>query len=126
MLDLKLMIVEDDAGLRELMQQIFSREVRCVQSYASGIDALADFEVFEPQVVITDLRMPKMSGMQLLQELRQKSPTLPVIIASAFSEQSYLDQAQALGVQHFAVKPIDIDQLLGFLKTLTQDSVTTL
>lgn len=112
MLDLKLMIVEDDEALVESMQRILSREVSTVSAYLLPQDALRAFAQELPDIVMTDIKMPKMSGLEMVGKMREIKPELKVIVASAFNETQYFHQAEAVKVDYFFVKPIDIGEVL--------------
>ncbi|MDX1295905.1 MAG: response regulator, partial [Sulfurimonadaceae bacterium] len=118
MLELRLMIVEDDDLLREWLERILTREVRDVKSYALPSLALDDLERFKPDIVLTDIKMPEMNGLEMAEIIRASFPNIPVIVASAFSEPDLFKTAIKLKVENFVVKPIDIDELLQTLNNV--------
>lgn len=121
MIDISLMLVEDDSSLREPLQRILSRKVARVQSYENPSLALQELDVFKPDIIISDIKMPGMTGLEMVGIVRKTYPNIPVIITSAFSEANYFIEAIDLKIAHFIVKPIDVDKLLGMIETITQD-----
>ncbi len=94
----------------------------CVGTAANGLEALELCRLNEPDVVITDVRMPFMDGLDLSRELRQRFPGVHVIILSAYDEFEFAHQALLHGVEDYILKPIDsrkIRQLAGILARLS-------
>jgi two-component system response regulator GlrR len=81
----KILLVDDDAGLLRLLSLRLGAGGYLVSTAESGAQALARAASFQPDIVITDLRMDGMDGMALYDSLHEKNPTLPVIILTAFS-----------------------------------------
>lgn len=117
MLNMKLMLVEDDDVLRERLERILRREVTSVRSFSKPSEALENFDEFAPDVIVTDIKMPGMSGLDMVKVIRRTFPDIPVVIASAFSEPNMFLQAIELKVENYVVKPIDVEKLM---ETLTQ------
>lgn len=112
MLDIKVIVVEDEELLRDLLYTILKREVKEVRVYSQPSEALEDFEDFKPDIILTDIRMPNMNGLEMISIMRKLYGNLPVIILSAFSESQYFIKAIDLQVNHFLTKPVDIEQLI--------------
>lgn len=112
------MLVEDDELLRERLVRILQREVSTVQSYPKPSEALKELSVFAPDVIITDIKMPGMSGLEMVRIIRHTYPNIPVIIASAFSESEMFLDAIDLKVENYLVKPINIELMLDKLNNI--------
>ncbi len=112
---LTLLYVEDNDGLREnalkLLQTLFTN----VLSASDGQKGYELFKKHRPQIVLTDIRMPKLDGMQMLKQIKQLQPSTKFIITSAYDEKDYLFQAIDLGVFHYMKKPFTVDTLLQTL-----------
>ena len=93
MLELNVIIVEDDPVLLTTLVRIIKREVRSVYPFGSAREALNALETLSADVVITDIKMEGMNGLEMIGRIRERDETLPVIVASAFSEPSYFQQA---------------------------------
>ena len=101
MIPIKLMFVEDDPLLRERLQRMLKREVSEVRSYALPSEALNDLQQFAPDVVLTDIKMPGMTGLEMVKIIRMTFPNIPVIVASAFSEPDLFMSAIRLKVENY-------------------------
>lgn len=102
------LVVDDEPGVRRLLQVALVQWGMRVAVAGDGREALLALASAEPALVILDLSMPVMDGMQALSALRQKSPELPVILMTAYGEDDRAKQAQALGAQATLTKPFDI------------------
>ena len=85
-------IVDDDESIRWVLEKALARENLATKSFANARDAIAALELDTPQVLVSDIRMPGASGLELLQTVKSRFPGLPVIIITAFSD---LDSAVA-------------------------------
>lgn len=119
---LRVLVVEDDENTRLMYQAYFDRWSLPldVLMYASAMEALLDMPAMQPQVLVTDLRMPKMDGFQFIKTVRDHKlfPLLPIIAITGLSK----DQVEAEGglprdVQVLE-KPIDMEWLRGFFEAL--------
>jgi DNA-binding response OmpR family regulator len=82
----------------------------------SGEDALETVKVQEPDVMILDLRMPGIDGMEVLRRVRASNPKVQIIILTGHGTELDEEEARKLGAFHYHKKPIDIDELLGTVK----------
>ncbi|MGB5918147.1 response regulator [Arcobacter sp.] len=116
MLDLKLVVVEDDEILLKRITRILKREISDVYSFNNPDDALNKIIEVRPDIIISDINMPGMSGLEMYKKLNDQNIKVPIILASAFSEPKYFIEAIKLKVKNFIVKPINIDNLLAEIK----------
>ncbi len=121
MIDLKVMLVEDDEQLRQRLERILKREVSTVKSYGLPSLALQEFHDFLPDLIITDIKMPEMTGLDMLKIIRESFADIPVIIASAFSEPELFTTAIKLKVENYVVKPVDIEELLSTIRKVAEN-----
>lgn len=119
MIEIKLMFVEDDDYLRDTLTRTLKREISTVKSYALPSDALNDTDNFQPDIILTDIKMPGMSGLEMVKIIRKVFPKIPVIIASAFNDANYLQTAIKLKVENYIIKPINVEQLLSTIQEIT-------
>ena len=108
----KVMIVDDDSDLLQILSIRLKRVGYDVITAEDGRQALRDMHDFMPDVVVTDLRMAHMDGMQLLEQIKQLHPTLPVIVLTAHGTISDAVSATTRGVFAFITKPFESDVLL--------------
>lgn len=106
-------IVDDDRSIRWVLEKALSKQPYEVESFENAEMVLARLETKRPDVIISDVRMPGMDGMTLLNEIVEKTPGLPVIIMTAHSDlQSAVDAYQG-GAFEYLPKPFDIDEVLN-------------
>jgi diguanylate cyclase (GGDEF)-like protein/PAS domain S-box-containing protein len=113
--NLILLYVEDEPELRDLFGQLLQRRVGRLLTASNGREGLELFREYRPDLVITDILMPEMNGLDMIEAIRQIDPHIPAIITTAFNENNYLLKAIDLGVDAFVVKPVKINQLLAQL-----------
>ena len=109
-------IVDDDRSIRWVIEKALSREGIAFNSFASAQEALDALSGATPEVLVSDIRMPGRSGLELLQTVKQRHPAVPVIVMTAYSD---LDSAVAAfqgGAYEYLPKPFDIDQAVGLIR----------
>jgi two-component system response regulator HydG len=107
----RILVVDDDESARSGLEKLLKQSGYAVDTAADGEKALAVASEHPPDVVVTDLNMPVMDGMQLLTKLREQDRELPVIVATAFGEVTAAVTAMRIGAADFLTKPIDFDVL---------------
>jgi len=112
-----ILIVDDEPDIADLFRQRFRREVRqgqYVLHFAdSGEGALRRLAEIRPEliVILSDINMPGMDGLELLREVRGLRPELPVLMVTAYGDDERRRRADELGAAAFLTKPVDFDQL---------------
>jgi c-di-GMP phosphodiesterase len=117
-LDLNLLYVEDDEIVRESIKNILRLNAKNVFIAKDGVEALEIIDKTHIDIIITDIRMPKLNGMEFIEYLRKNQKELPVIITTAFNEIEYLQKAIELKVEKFIHKPINIRELMEDIRKL--------
>jgi len=117
--ELNILVVEDDEVLRESFQQLLSYLFAEVDAAVDGQDALDQLAEKNYDIVLTDLRMPRMSGFQLLQEIRQQSPQQPIVVISAHEDEA-LRRELAVYKVHYLSKPVILEELLKVVIPICQ------
>jgi len=115
-------IVDDDRSIRWVIEKALSREGIEFNSFASAQEALDALGAGSPEVLVSDIRMPGRSGLELLQAVKQRHPAVPVIVMTAYSD---LDSAVAAfqgGAYEYLPKPFDIDQAVGLIRRALDES----
>ena len=116
-------IVDDDQSIRWVLEKALARESFATKSFANVRDALQALDYETPQVLVSDIRMPGGSGLELLQAVHERLPGLPVIIMTAFSD---LDSAVAAfqgGAFEYLAKPFDVDKAVELIRRAVDESV---
>jgi YesN/AraC family two-component response regulator len=104
---LSILYVEDEDLMRENMGMLLRRKVKHVFMAANGREGLDQFAAERPDIIITDIEMPVMNGLEMIDEIRKTDPTLPIVVITAFSDESHRsDKANAR-----LLKPILKDDL---------------
>ncbi|WP_175817514.1 nitrogen regulation protein NR(I) [Burkholderia diffusa] len=116
-------IVDDDQSIRWVLEKALARDSFATKSFANVRDALAALDHETPQVLVSDIRMPGGSGLELLQAMHERLPGLPVIIMTAFSD---LDSAVAAfqgGAFEYLAKPFDVDKAVELIRRAVEESL---
>jgi DNA-binding response OmpR family regulator len=106
-----ILIVEDDPEMLDLLRKVLEKDGYRVSLAADGHDAALRLAADPADLVITDLIMPRGSGLELLQTIRQGNPNLPVIIVTAFGDWHTYSRAPELGAAAFLSKPLKLAEL---------------
>lgn len=113
--ELSVLYVEDEATIREQMSDLLVRRVASVHTAQDGKEGLSAFLRHKPDIVVSDIRMPNMNGLEMAEAIKRVSPDTPVIIATAHKDSDFLLKAISLGIDKFLVKPFGRPQLLEVL-----------
>jgi DNA-binding response OmpR family regulator len=112
----KIMIVDDEDAIRLLYAEEFEDEGYDVASYGSGQEALDNFDKEKPDLVVLDIAMPGMSGLDVLSKIKEISPDTPVIMSTAYSH--YKEDFYTWAADAYIVKSPDLTQLKEKIKEL--------
>lgn len=107
----RVLIVEDDTDLRETLSRALSREGYQVSQASDGTEAISEVRMRPYDLAIIDLMLPRMGGMQVLEQLRSLGLAVPTIIITAYGDRFSYNQAVELGVSEFLVKPVKLVEL---------------
>jgi len=108
---IRVLYVEDDEFIREELAETLEFDVKELIVAKNGLEGLEKFKQFNPDLVITDVKMPKMDGLMMSKEIKNISPKTPIIVTTAFSDSDYLMKAIEIGIDRYVTKPVDIDKL---------------
>ena len=117
MADTKILIVDDDSNISELLKMYFENEGYDVKIANDGIEGLNYFKIFEPDLVLLDIMLPKKDGWQVCREIREMS-SKPVIMITAKGEVFDKVLGLELGADDFVVKPFDMKELSARVKAV--------
>jgi DNA-binding response OmpR family regulator len=115
---LKTLLVEDEESLSSLLKDAIGDNFYSFYTAENGKKGLEKFLEISPDIIITDIMMPDMSGLEMAREIRKIDPNVPVIILSAFSETDNFLDAIDVGVVKYFIKPFDPDELLEYIESL--------
>ena len=115
-------IIDDDRSIRWVLEKALAREEIEYKSFASADEALAELPGNMPQMVISDIRMPGSSGLDMLQKLRNDFPNLPVIIMTAYSDLESAVSAFQGGAFEYLPKPFDVNHAVELIRRALEQS----
>ncbi len=115
-------IIDDDRSIRWVLEKALAREQIDFKSFASADEALAELPNNLPQMVISDIRMPGSSGLDLLQRLRNDHPNLPVIIMTAYSDLESAVSSFQGGAFEYLPKPFDVNHAVELIRRALEQS----
>ena len=111
----RILIIDDNAGALRALASLLRDEGFVVIAAADGISALEGLESAAPDLVLTDLHMPGMSGLDLLSVVRKRAPDVPVILMTSDSTPENMSCARERGAAEFLAKPLHVDTVTRVL-----------
>ncbi len=112
---LDVLVVDDEPKIRQILEQIFTARGCTVRQAEDGLDGLTKFKEQTPDVVITDIKMPKLTGIELLKELKHLDPLVNVVVITAYPSLDGAVEAMKIGACDFISKPFDIAKIQAIL-----------
>jgi two-component system nitrogen regulation response regulator GlnG len=116
-------IVDDDQSIRFVLEKALAREQLPVRSFANPRDVLAALADDEPQVLVSDIRMPGGSGLDLLAKVKERLPGLPIIIMTAYSDLDSAVSAFQGGAFEYLPKPFDLPKAVELIRRAAEESL---
>lgn len=113
--DISILYVEDESATREQVSRILSARGYRVTIAENGRKGLDAFREQLPDIVLTDIMMPELNGLEMAREIRIISPESQIVCLTAFSDTSYLIEAIDIGINQFVFKPVEFSYLLSVL-----------
>ena len=112
----RILVIEDELDIRNFLKELLIDEGYTVQTAEDGIEGLTLLKKAEPDLVVLDLGLPKMSGESVLVEIRKKYPHIPVIIVTAWDTTPDIIRGLSMGADDYIPKPFNADELLARIK----------
>lgn len=122
----KLLVVDDQMGVRRLLFEAFKEEGFGVELAASGQEALEKVKSDMPELILMDMKMPGMNGLETLHEIKKITDDVLVIIMTAYGELEIVAEAMRLGIKEYVTKPFDINELRGLVKRVIEENKKSL
>lgn len=122
----KLLVIDDEPAIREGVRRILESDSYKVETFASGHAALERIKQESFDLVITDLKMPGISGMDVLKSIKEIQPDLPVIFITGYSSVDSAVEVMKLGAVDYIAKPFTPDEMLQTIKTALEQRVVAL
>lgn len=112
---IKILYVEDNKDIKEEIEFFLSNKVKELYVAENGQEGLDLYEQHKPDLIVTDIQMPIMNGIDMISQIRDENDNIPIIIATAFNDAEYLQKAIGLNVNHYLTKPINLFSLVELL-----------
>lgn len=113
---LTLLYAEDEEGIRKNIADSLSYYVKEVLEASNGQEAYEIYLEKKPDIILSDIHMPILNGIDFIKKVRENDKTIPVIMITAHTDKEYLFQAIELKMERYIVKPIELDELFKALK----------
>ena len=113
------LIVDDEQGMRDFLKILLEKEGHKVITANRGTKALEILETKDIELVISDIRMPEMSGIELLEVIKEKSPEMPMIMITAFASPDDAVIAMKNGAFDYISKPFNVEEIISVIRSAT-------
>jgi DNA-binding response OmpR family regulator len=107
----KLLVVDDEVDVQEFAKRFFEKRDVAVVTTGDGVDAMALVESERPDIILLDVHMEKISGVEVLRQLRDKGDQTKVIMVTGVEDEQTIEEAKSLGVLNYIHKPLVLDEL---------------
>ncbi|MEA1962307.1 MAG: response regulator [Bacillota bacterium] len=119
-----ILIVDDQKGVRRLLEELFKREGWDVRTATDGKEAIDRVDEAIPDIILMDVKMPKMNGLEASQIILERFGNIPIIMMTAYGEIDVVKKAMDAGVKKCITKPFDIMVLRDMVSNLMQESAS--
>jgi C4-dicarboxylate-specific signal transduction histidine kinase len=114
--EINLLCIDDDKVVLKIFEQTFANLFQNVYTAANGLEGLKLYNEYQPDIIITDINMPKLDGMTLIKKIRQNDQNTYIYVISASEDANFFLRSIELGVSGYVIKPIDIQDILKKLE----------
>jgi len=119
-----ILIVDDQKGVRRLLEEVFKKDGWEVSTAVDGTEAVTLAIQHEPDIILMDMKMPNMNGLEASQKIIEKNPRLSIIMMTAYGEMEVVRAALDSGVKKCVTKPFDIIYLREMVTDLVQEQAS--
>ena len=119
-LDISVLFVEDEYLLRAIYERILNKFVAKLYIAENGKEGLELYKKYHPDLIITDIMMPVMDGLDMIEQIRKKDNNVRLVILSAYGETEYFIDAIKIGVNSFLLKPVETKKLISHVEELAK------
>lgn len=112
----KLLIVDDQFGIRILLNEVFQKEGYKIFQASNGKQALDIVKMRRPDLVLLDIKIPGIDGIEILKRMKKIVPDIKVIVMTAYGELNMIEEAMELGAITYFAKPFDIEEMRDTVK----------
>lgn len=112
---MQVLYVEDEKPIMKAVSNLLRRRINNLFTAQNGLEGLAMYKQHRPDIVITDIRMPEMDGLEMAKKIKKIEDSVPVIVTTGFNDEKYFLSSIDIGVDKYIKKPINVDELLKAL-----------
>ncbi len=121
--NISLLYVEDDIDIVEEISYFLNKRVKNLYVANDGKEGLELFEKYNPQIIITDIQMPKLNGLEMSAKIREKNKDIPIVVTSAYNDNNFLNRSIELGINGYITKPVSLSKLIDVLEKVLEPSL---
>ncbi|HEX37330.1 MAG TPA: PAS domain S-box protein [Candidatus Cloacimonetes bacterium] len=121
LLPISIMYVEDETIILRSVSTMLKRKIKDVYIAKNGQEGLELFKKYKPNIVVTDIKMPIINGLEMIEQMKDIEPATKFVVVSAYGETNYFLRAIEIGVHGFILKPVDVNQLMEIIKDLANN-----
>src|SRR5450759_2711189 len=112
----KILVIDDEPGIRELLSRELTSQGHWVETASDGLEALEKMKLEKYQVALCDFSMPKLGGLETLEEMRKRDPGIEVIMMTGYATIETAVDAMKKGAYDFVQKPFNLDEVLALVE----------
>ena len=116
----RIMLIDNEEGLCRMMEAVLKDQGYLVKSFTRPVQAVAEFAAGDYDLIISDIKMPEMDGLEVLQHVRNRDPEVPIIMITAYATVEMSIQALRRGAYDMLTKPFEPDELIYRVKNALQ------
>lgn len=120
----RVLIVDDQKGVRRLLEELFKKEGYEVNVAVDGKDSIEKVKAYTPDIILMDMKMPNMNGLEASEEIIKYDHTIPIIMMTAYGEMEVIQKALEAGVKKYITKPFDIIDLRNLVREVLEQRTT--
>lgn len=118
--NITVLYVEDDKNTREELEFFLNNRVDKLYVGANGEEGVELFKKHQPDLIISDIQMPVLNGIDMVKKIKEINPNVPVILITAFNDSDYLFKAIQLNISNYLTKPLNLNQLIDVTTTIAK------
>ena len=116
--NLRVLYVEDELDLQRIVASFLIELVGTIDYFSNGLDALNSFKNNQYDLIITDINMPILNGIELIKKIRVLNKEIPIIITTAYNDNDYIKDAKDVGMNSYLLKPLNFEYLIQDINIL--------
>jgi YesN/AraC family two-component response regulator len=116
--ELNVLYVEDNAETQDEIAFFLNKRVKKLFIAANGLDGLQYVDANDIDIIVSDIQMPYLNGIEMAEKVKQSAPEIPIIFITAFNDSYYLKKAKEIGVLNYIQKPTDLMELFMALSSI--------